>query len=223
MSDPSDRPPEPSETPDAAPAPSPAPWAAPTVRFARDSLEFGRVVNLSDAVFAISLTLLVLTLEGLAVTGLISFALAFFLVGSVWWHHHRIVARLAFFDPGLVALTLVLLAGIALAPLPTRLVGEDPRSPVAVVSFIGLFAVLSSLSLLFIVRAHRVGAWREPLSPALFRWILLDWGTSLGILLATLGVAVRWPVTALVVLTVLSIVGTAATAALGPRERRRWF
>lgn len=192
-------------------------------RYERDSPEFGRIVNLCDAVFAISLTLLVLTLDGLEMTGLVSFALAFFLVGNVWWHHLRIVAKLAWFEPGLLALTLFLLAGVALVPLPTSLIGAAPGASSAVVPFIGIFALLSLISFAFILRTHRIGAWRQPLAPRLFRWILVDWGTNLGILLASLVVAFRWPMAALILLLLASAVGTAVTGILGPRERRAWF
>ncbi len=180
-------------------------------------------MNLCDAVFAISLTLLVLTLDGLEATGLVSFGLAFFLVANVWWHHLRMVARLAWFEPGLLTLTLLLLAGVALVPLPTSLIGADPGASSAAVPFIGIFALLSLVSFVFIVRAHRLGAWREPLAPRLFRWILVDWGTNLAILLACLLVAFWWPLTALILLLVASAVGTAVTGILGPRERRAWF
>jgi uncharacterized membrane protein len=192
-------------------------------RYHRDSLEFGRVVNLSDAVFAIALTLLVLTLDGLEVAGLVSFGLAFFLVAQVWWHHHRIVAQLAWYEPGLIALTLAVLAGVALVPLPTSLVGADPGAREAVLPFIGLFAILSLLSNGMILRAHRLGAWRHPLSRRLFRWIIIDWGTNVVILLACLAVAVWAPLVALVLLAAASTVSGATVTRLGPRERRAWF
>lgn len=121
------------------------------------------------------------------------------------------------------AISLTLLAGVALVPLPTSLIGADPGASSSAVPFIGIFALLSLVSFAFIVRAHRLGAWREPLAPRLFRWILVDWGTNLAILLACLLVAFWWPLTALILLLVASAVGTAVTGILGPRERRAWF
>jgi uncharacterized membrane protein len=203
--------------------PPPVPPAAAAHRYDRDSLEFGRVVNLADAVFAIALTLLVLTLDGLEAAGLVSFALAFFLVASLWWHHHRIVAQLAWLEPGLIALSLGLLAGVALAPLPTSLVGADPGASEAVLPFIGLFAALSLLVNGFILRVHRLGAWTRPLPSRLFRWIMLDWGTNLAILLVCLAVAVWAPLAALVLLAAASTVSNLTVARLGPQERRAWF
>ncbi|HVM13102.1 MAG TPA: TMEM175 family protein [Egibacteraceae bacterium] len=151
----------------------------------RESLEFSRVVNLSDAVFAIALTLLVLNLEVPRVpagelasaladqtSAFIAFALAFFLVANIWWQHHRIFAVLGFLEPGLVAINMAILAGVALAPFPTSLVGVGPNERTAVMSFIGLFAVLTLVWLSLILRAQAVGAWRRPLPRRLLKWLL---------------------------------------------------
>jgi uncharacterized membrane protein len=131
-------------------------------RYDRESVEFGRVLNLSDGVFAIALTLLVLTLDSLDIVALVTFALAFFLVANVWWQHHRICAQLAWIEPGMIAINLGLLAGVALVPFPTSLVGADPASRAAVLPFLGLFAVLSLLSITMILRAQHLAVWRRP-------------------------------------------------------------
>jgi uncharacterized membrane protein len=56
---------------------SPPPVVRPAARlYLRDDLEFGRLVNLSDGIFAIALTLLVLNLDTAALGPLITFALA---------------------------------------------------------------------------------------------------------------------------------------------------
>ncbi len=191
-------------------------------RYARDGLEFGRVVNLADAVFAIALTLLVLTLDAPDVGALVTFALAFFLVASVWWQHHRIIAQLAWFEPGLIAVNLVLLAGVALAPFPTSLVSAAPGSRGAVLAFIGLFALLSALCLTLIVRTHRLGAWRRRLPVRLYRWVVLDWTSNLAVHLACLAIAVWAPLAALVCLVLGALVTSFTVHRLGPPERRAW-
>jgi uncharacterized membrane protein len=199
------------------------PRPAPAHRYDRDSVEFGRVLNLSDGVFAIALTLLVLTLDSLDVVALVTFALAFFLVANVWWQHHRIFAQLAWIEPSLIAINLGLLAGVALVPFPTSLVGADPRSQAAVLPFLGLFAALSVLSIATILRAQRLAAWRRPLPVRLFRWVLADWGTNLVLLIGCLVVAVLAPLPSLGLLVAGSTVHALATARVGPSQRRTWF
>jgi uncharacterized membrane protein len=199
------------------------PQTAPAHRYARDSVEFGRVLNLSDGVFAIALTLLVLTLDSLDIVPLVTFALAFFLVANVWWQHHRICAQLAWLEPGLIAINLGLLAGVALVPFPTSLVGADPTARAAVLPFLGLFAALSLLSIVMILRAQRLDAWRRPLPDRLFRWVVGDWGTNLAVLVGCLVVAVWAALAGLGLLLVGSTVHAVATARAGPPERRAWF
>lgn len=195
--------------------------ARPAVRrYERDGLDFGRFVNLSDGVFAIALTLLVLTLDSLAVVPLITFALAFFLVANVWWQHHRIVAQLAWAEPGLIALNLALLACVALVPLPTSLVGADPGSRPAVVAFLGAFALLSLLLLAFILRAQRLGAWHRPVSHRVFSWIAADWTVNLLVHLGCLVVAVWAPLAALAGVALGSTLAAVFIARVGPPERR---
>ncbi|MFN7149046.1 MAG: TMEM175 family protein, partial [Microthrixaceae bacterium] len=119
-------------------------------RYGRDSTEFGRVVNLSDGIFAIALTLLVLNLvvPGVQadqlggmwrdlVPSLVAFVLAFGLVANIWWLHHKVFAALETVEPGMIALNVVGLAGVALVPFPTSLVGAHPDQPAAVVPFLG--------------------------------------------------------------------------------------
>jgi uncharacterized membrane protein len=195
----------------------------PAHRYARETIEFGRVVNLSDAVFAIALTLLVLSLDRVELAGLVSFGMAFFLVANLWWQHHRIVAQLAWLEPGLIAVNLGLLAGVALVPFPTSLIGADWGARDAVLPFIGLFAVLSMLSIAFILRAQQLGAWQRSMPDRLFRWVMVDWGVNLAVLLGCLSVALWAPLVGLLLLVVASAVHGLTVTRLGPVERRAWF
>lgn len=183
-----------------------------------DVIEPTRMVNLSDAVFAIAMTLLVLGLEvpdveasglGPALRGmlpnLLAFALAFGLVSNVWWVHHRLFARLAHLDRGLVAINLVLLGVVALVPFPAGLLGSHPTARAAVLPFIATFAVLIALFLALNLRAQRVGAWREPMPPSLTSWVMASWALALGVVVAAGAIALVSPVAGLVVLVVSNL------------------
>lgn len=201
----------------------------------RDSIEFARIANLSDGVFAIALTLLVLDLvvPGVAadelaamwrdrVPSLIAFALAFGLVANIWWLHHKVFAALGRIESGMVVTNLVGLAGVVLVPFPTSLVGSHPDQRAAVLPFLVLFFVLSAVWLVFVLRANKVGAWVRPLPVATFRWLVLDWCASLAAMVLAIAVALVSPVAALVVLPVVSGLSIVVMSRVGP-ERSDWF
>lgn len=206
----------------------------PARRIERESVEFGRVAGLSDGIFAIAMTLLVLGLEvpdvGAAplveqllgrVPNLIAFALGFALVANVWWFHHKFVGQLAWFDPTLKRLNLLLLGLVALAPFPTGLVGIAPLERAAVVPFVLLFMALNGLSLVMVRYAQAVGAWRWPLTSALFRWVQAGWLAALGCMVAALLIALWLPVGGLVAMT-LSGTADALITRNAPRGYREW-
>jgi uncharacterized membrane protein len=184
-------------------------------RYDRDSLEFARLVNLSDAVFAIAMTLLVLGVAvpsvpaqelGSELTGvvpdLVAFLLAFGLVANVWWQHHKLFARLAHVDPGLIGLTLALLAAVALVPFPTGLIGSYPTTRAAVLPFIGVFGVLYVLFVAMVRHAQRVRAWARPLPASTYRWVVAGWAVILAVMLVAGALALVSPVAALALLAV---------------------
>ena len=196
----------------------------------RDTLEFGRVANLSDGVFAIAMTLLVLGLEvpdpALGPLGeqlrdrlpnLIAFVLGFGLVGNVWWSHHKFVGQLAAFDAGLLRLNLLFLGVVALAPFTTGMVGSAPTDRWAVVPFVGLFVLLLALSTAMVGRVQALGLWRWPLSPALYRWVRLSWYAALGMMTAAALVALMSPVAGLVVASLSGTVVEPLIARRAPR------
>jgi uncharacterized membrane protein len=181
--------------------------------FGRDSLEFGRVVNLSDAVFAFAMTLLVLGIElpdettgplagqlPRVLPSLVAFALSFALVATTWWQHHRFVARLERVDGRLVALDLVFLGVVALVPFPTGVVGRHPTDPAAVVTFAAAFVALTLLSLAMVAYAQRAGAWTQPLPAALYPWIVAGYLVVTGLMVVAAVVALRWPLVGLGIL-----------------------
>ena len=190
----------------------------------RGTPEFDRVTNLSDAVFAIVMTLLVLTIgvpdvpqEQLAgkllehLPQVIVFVLSFALVANMWWQHHRFIDMLGSLEPGLMGMNLVLLGMIALVPFLTNLVGNSPTARAAVLPFIGLFAFITLMYLLMAVRAHRADAWRRPLTSRLFHWHVGRLGAGIVVVLISLVLAVRWPMAGLIVLGVTLVFGPLAS------------
>jgi uncharacterized membrane protein len=206
----------------------------PATVYGRDSLEYARLVNLSDAVFAIAMTLLVLGLEvptttadglaaELAAVGpqLVAFLLGFALIANLWWQHHKLFARLAFADGGLVAIDLALLGAIALVPFPTGLLGSYPTARAAVLPFAAVFVLLVGLFLWLVVHAQRRRAWLHPLPPGLAAWIVGGYVVVLVTMLVAMLVALVSPVAGLLVLAASNL-PERVLAHLAPAGYRDW-
>lgn len=154
--------------------------------FRRDQADFARVANLSDAVFAIAMTLLVFTLDLGQIqdeparfvreqaANILVFVLAFALVANVWWQHHKLFAMLGSIETGMIVINLALLGAVALVPYPTNLVGHFPSSAAAVITFIALFVILNLLYMLFVIRAQQVRAWETPLPIRFYYWLVFQ-------------------------------------------------
>lgn len=123
-------------------------------------LEFGRVLAFSDGVFAIAITLLVLSIDIPTVPEasnalplpeelwdvryqLVAYFISFAVVGLYWVHHHRLLAELRAFDGRLMALNLFVLCFIALLPVPTELLGEYGDQPWGVWPYAVCMAMVS--------------------------------------------------------------------------------
>jgi uncharacterized membrane protein len=201
---------------------------------ARTGIDATRMVNLSDAIFAIAMTLLVLGLEVPQVEAarlpqelasmapnLLAFLLAFALVAQLWWLHHKLFARLAHLDRGLVALNLALLCAVAIVPFPTGLLGAHPDTRAGVLPFIGVFVVLLALFLGLNLRAQAAGAWHRPMPPELSPWVVGSWALALAMAAGAFAVALLSPAAGLVVL-VLSGVPEGLIARVAPAGYTEW-
>ena len=203
-------------------------------RYRRGSPEFGRLLNLSDGVFAIAMTLLVLGIDPDAVSlsdvggvfvaqpgELVAFAISFAVISHFWWIHHRFFAALDLIEPGLVVLNLVLLGLIALVPFPTSLLGRDPTAQGAVVPYLALLGLIAIVHVLLLLRANRVPAWRVPMPAKLFPWLLAGWGANAGVTVLAFGVSFFVPVAGLLIL-LLTWPVEAVVAYRAPEGYRAW-
>ena len=156
-------------------------------RYPRGEEEFGRVLAFSDGVYAIAITLLVLSidvpvlhhpgsaddlLDALRVRRpqIISYAISFAVIGRYWLAHHQFFSRLRALDGGLIAINLVCLAVIAFLPFPTDILGNYFENPVAVALYALTVAVISGLEVLMFNRAHNQDLLDPRLSEDVFRW-----------------------------------------------------
>jgi uncharacterized membrane protein len=135
------------------------PWAQPDHHEAdrgttRVDLGVERVIFLSDGLFAIALTLLVIDLRlpdlpasagAVEISDAIAdlaprvfaYALSFTIIGFYWMAHLRRFKLIGRANAGLAYLNLLFLAFIALIPFPTALIGEHGDQPIAVVIYAG--------------------------------------------------------------------------------------
>jgi len=101
----------------------------------------GRLEALSDGVFAISITLLVLEITlpadafehlGHAIAhewpAYLAYVTSFLTIGTAWFLHHEIFRRMSHADPNILRLNLLVLMAVAFLPFPTGLLGEAVHS-----------------------------------------------------------------------------------------------
>ncbi len=120
-----------------------------------------RLIAFSDGVFAIAMTLLVLSLTVPTLTGstdevddalwaalkeqwpeLLSYAISFAVIGRYWLIHHRLFRMVRRADSPLLVWNLALLGVIALVPFPTELLGRYGDTTTAVVAYSATMVLL---------------------------------------------------------------------------------
>ncbi len=121
-----------------------------------------RIEQFSDGIFAIVITLLVLTLQVPKVEddksifdilnalyrllpNFMSFVLSFFFVAVFWFAHHQFFHTLKYSTRTLLWLNNLFLFFITFNPFPTALLGEYTNNPAAVI-FFGVVYLITSLS-----------------------------------------------------------------------------
>ena len=139
--------------------------------FARDSVEFGRAVNLIDAIFGFSLTLLVTTLEvppaeswvsvqALLSTGLgdqlMAFVISFVVVVGFWLANHQVLSSFNALDGATVRVCIYLVGMVIFIPFTTKAISDpDPAShplPTALYAANVAAIVLATVALIVVGR-----------------------------------------------------------------------
>ena len=173
----------------------------------RGSPEFGRVVNFSDGIFAIAMTLLVLQIgvSGLPAGGgssrdmldaladalpeIVSFVVSFYVIGRYWLAHHWFVSRLVRIDRRLLSQNLLYLGLIAFLPFPTSLIGEHEGNPIAFVVFALSMAAVSLMEVVITRHAHTAGLARKDVPAAAWSWGLAASSFPVAVFLLSIPIA----------------------------------
>lgn len=152
------------------------------VRSGEDPDAVARIAAFSDAVFAIAMTLLVLTIDVPTLAEPISsadvaraavdmlaplgyLALSFFVTARFWMVHHARFRSIVRYDLRMMTLNFVFLFCIVVLPLPTELVGRYGTVPSAQMIYAGAIGLTGLASQLFWLHA----AWRNRLTEGVSR------------------------------------------------------
>lgn len=165
----------------------------------------GRLIALSDGIFAIAMTLLVLNVsvpDGLDHADFAhtlrqvwphigAYALSFAVIAAVWRDHHRIFLLVRRVDGRITRLNLLLLGFSALLPFPTALLaGYGGSEPLAVTLYAANVAVINLLLLalfLIVLRDERLRA--RPIEAGVVQGTIADFATTALIAAASIVIA----------------------------------
>lgn len=129
----------------------------------------GRLLTLSDGIFAIAMTLLALDLtvpdnvgskpgqtslpHALAMnsSNYLSFLLSFYVVTNYWLRHRQLMRSVVIIHPALIRHTLFLLVIVAAMPFPTSLLGRYGSQPIALAIY-GAVNALAVITLMLLSR-----------------------------------------------------------------------
>ncbi|MFD3441852.1 TMEM175 family protein [Streptomyces sp. NPDC058685] len=191
----------------------------------------GRLLALSDGIFAIAMTLLVLDVavpDDLDVRRfqeslrdlwpkVAAYGLSFTILAAFWMDHRRIFLWVRHVDDAVLRVSLCGLGAIALLPFPTALLAEYPARTVSVALYAGTIAVTDLLHLaLFVIVWKRSRLQHEPIGDRVGRAMAADLITSIVVFGASVGIAFASPRAAMwswaVLLPVKFVMGQRARA-----------
>ena len=159
-------------------------------RYGRDSVEFGRALAFSDGLFAIAMTLLIVSI---AVPGIsnedsvkdladalndltpefISFFISFAVIGRYWLAHHQFFSLLGSVDGALLVFNLIYLAFVAFLPFPTALLGDYFENPLSVAIYAANVAAVSGMEVVLFRHAYRAGLLEKQIPENIYRYGVL--------------------------------------------------
>jgi uncharacterized membrane protein len=147
------------------------------------TLELDRLVNFSDAVFAIAATVLVLSISfslkleppdldrklwhefGDVLPQVLAYALSFFIIARNWLGHHRMFKIIRRIDGRFIALNLAVLGLIALVPFPTEVYGNYPQERPALIVYCVAISAPSIASAVMFSYAAKDNRLIDPSTP----------------------------------------------------------
>jgi uncharacterized membrane protein len=155
--------------------------------YSRDSVEFARVLTFNDGLYAIAMTLLIVSIAVPTISdtdsvsdladalndlapNFISFFISFVVIGRYWMAHHLFVSLLEAMDQPFIFLNLIYLAFIAFLPFPTALLGEYFENPLSVAIYATNVGIVSAMEVALFRRAYRADLLRVRLTPEVYRF-----------------------------------------------------
>ncbi len=140
----------------------------------RGQRSLDRLVNFSDAVFAIAITLLALDVRlpaldatsaspalgpqlAALVPNFFAFALSFVVIGGYWVAHHRLYNFVDRFDTRMLWLNLLVLFFVALLPFPTQVVADYGNTLLGVEIYAGAMTLTGIAVLFMLLYAYSSG------------------------------------------------------------------
>lgn len=163
-----------------------------------------RVNGFSDAVFAVAITLLILTITVPIVSDsgelssaldamwpqFSSFLISFVIIGMFWISHHVMFRYLQRHSPGFLWINLLFLMFIVFLPFSTDLMSEYGNSVLAVVFYdLNMVAASGTLLLLWWYMSYRRNLVDEDLDPELRKHLLLNQASIALVFLCAIGIA----------------------------------
>jgi uncharacterized membrane protein len=156
-------------------------------RYDRESVEFARVLTFNDGLYAIAMTLLVVSIAVPTISNtesvgdladalndltanFVSFFISFAVIGRYWLAHHESISLLEAMDRGFIGLNLVYLAFIAFLPFPTALLGEYFENPLSIAIYAVNVGIVSGMEVVLFRHAYRARLLRRQPTPEVYRY-----------------------------------------------------